>query len=80
MATQSKTVTATLIKLATEDGLVEFNYDVPIGKVYKIDLSTKATVELFNQERNISHFKEVVWDTRGGWLPTEVLQWEGKEA
>lgn len=73
-----KVVNATLIKLKTDDGLVEFHPDVPLGKVYKIDLSLVKTMEMYNHVKNVSHMKEMVWDMRGGWLPTEVLSWEGK--
>lgn len=74
----SKIVIAHLIKLATDDGMVEFNDDVPIGKMYKIDLSLLFLQYVWNERTGEGKEREMVWDTKGGWLPTECLTWEGK--
>lgn len=75
----NKIVTATLIKRATSDGLVEFNDDVPLGKVYRIDLTLIQLKPMYHLDKLVAHEKEMVWDVKGGWLPTECLSWEGKD-
>jgi len=67
-----------LIKHATEDGLIEFWEDVPLGKVYYADLNTKRKQRFFNAQFNKYHTKEIVdvQDENGKmlWLPLEVLE------
>jgi len=71
-------VTAELIKRKTEDGLVEMNDDIPIGKIYQVDLSTIRTGKGLNTVHNIKWEREVidVKDDDAGdwrWMPTELL-------
>lgn len=69
----SRYVTATLIKRATEDGMVELKDDVPIGKTYEVDLDTISTYVIYNTVRAEHHMKEVIWTRDGGWFATEML-------
>lgn len=73
-------VTATLIKKTTDDGLHEIHDNVPLGKKYKIDLSTIRMMDGYNHVKNISwKRREMVYTDCAGWYPTELLMWEGKE-
>lgn len=65
---------ASLISLATADGMVEFSEDVPLGRTYHVDLQTRRSVVLYNLDACCSHQKEVVQDESGGWLPVECLK------
>jgi hypothetical protein len=69
-------VKATLVKRTTAEGLVEFQADVPIGKVYLIDPTTQRVETMLNVEKGCFHKKEVVSDRHGAWLPVECLQME----
>ena len=68
---------ARLIKRATDDGLYEFHDDVPLGRVYDVDLVHARIVPLFNVAKQVAHEKVLVVDlVRGGWLPLECLEVE----
>lgn len=65
-------VTATLVKLRTDDGLVEMHDNIPLGKTYEVDLDSIATHELFNLVHH-RHTKESITARDGGRIPTEML-------
>lgn len=71
---------AFLIKRCTDDGMVEFRDDVPLGKMYDVGLDSVRTVTLCHLERGVLHRKEIIdaYDGRddAGWLPTELLRIE----
>jgi hypothetical protein len=73
---QKKLATATLIKHATDDGLVEMNEDIQLGKTYQVDINTIRNGEGFNIVKNIGWKREVI-DVSDGqgwrWMPTEML-------
>ena len=68
-------VQARLIKLATDDKLMEMNESIELGKIFLVDLNTKHEVTLHNTEYDKEHTKEVVLCVDGGWLPTEILEY-----
>lgn len=73
-------IDAVLIKHATLDGLMEIDDAVPLGKKYKVDLSSIKLRKGFNFYKQVVWEREMILDTvNGGYLPTELLQWEGKE-
>lgn len=72
-------VEATLIKKATDDGLMEFIDEVELGRKYRIDLDSMAFYSMYNKEQEKYHTKAMVMDVEeGAPLPTECLMWEGK--
>jgi hypothetical protein len=65
---------ARLVKKATDDGLYEFTDDIPLGRLYDVDLVHARRVALFNLEKRVEHEKVLVKDLeRPGWLPLECL-------
>ena len=74
-------VVATLIKHKTDDGVVEYWEDVPIGKEYVIDLATIRVGRLLYFGLGYSRvLREIVRTDEGTWMPTECLDWPGKGA
>jgi hypothetical protein len=71
-------VEARLINHCTDDGLMEFRDDIPLGKVYLVDLSTRRILEGFNFVKGMCWQREMVEVVGGGWLPTELLTWPEK--
>lgn len=77
-------VKAKLIKLATEDHLVEFFDETPLGKVYIVDADTDSVeeLEMYNMDRGVYHRKRVICNidpvthANLGWLPVECLEIE----
>lgn len=70
-----KIVKARLVKRATADGLLEFMPQVPIGKIYEIDIKSRRLTDMFNIEQGLRHSKEVVNEAHGGgWLCMELLE------
>lgn len=68
-------VKAKLKKLKTDDGMVEILPDIPLGKIYFIDLDSKRILRAYNIEFHQMHSKESVQDvSSGGWLPMELLE------
>ena len=72
-------IRARLVKLASADGLVEFEDGTPIGKIYIIDLATKERQRMKNIKHGAVHEKDVVREycldgSLGGWLPLECLE------
>lgn len=70
-------VKAKLIRLNSRDGLFEMWEDVPLGKVYEIDLDTIQIAEGYNTVHNVWWKKEIVF-TSGSieWFPTELLKFD----
>lgn len=70
-------VTAILVKRATEDGLVEFEDHVPLGRRYRVDLDSIVRAAPMTHDpdgKNISHRKDIIYTEDGGWLPLECLK------
>ena len=70
-------VTAELIKRTTEDGLVEIEDNVPLGKTYNVDINSIRMAEGVNIVKNIKWEREVIniVDEMGDWwMPTELLK------
>jgi len=74
---------ATLIKLKTDDGMIEVDDDIPLGKEYDVALGTRQMVTGFNIPKQIwwgeremvwAHAEEPEWE---GWFPTELSRFEG---
>lgn len=63
------------MKRCTDDGLVEVQDHVPLGKEYMVVLVSRHVVEMFNTDRQMHHIKEVVYalNDGAGWVPTELL-------
>lgn len=71
--------TAKLIKHATHDGLMEINDDVPLGKIYRVDLDSRRIAGFKNTKVNKLHSKTIISTIDGagkvtGYLPLEILQ------
>jgi len=66
-------VKAKLIKRKTDDGLIELEDHVPLGKVYEVDLSTRAIRRGKNIEKSVFWEREIIL-TEGQWFPTELLE------
>ncbi len=67
---------ATLIKLKTDDGFVEMHDDVPLGRVYLVELTTRRMRRGMHLPTRSTWQREMVEDVEGGWLPTELLRIE----
>jgi len=65
---------AKLIKLKTDDGLMEMNDDIPLGKNYVVDTDTKRIVRGFNLEYGKEWEREIIFTPSDGFLPTELLE------
>ncbi len=57
---------------------MEFRDDIPLGKVYLVNLATRRIWGGFNIDKGLSWEREMVQAVEGGWLPTELLTWQGK--
>ena len=71
-----KKVTATLIKLTTDDGLFEIWEDVPLGKKYQVDLDRLDYADGYNTIYDVPWKREIIFTTDGEWLPTEILDFD----
>lgn len=72
-------VFATLNRRDSDNGLIEVEDHVPIGKVYEIDVDTIRKVQAFNIEHQIDHSMIVVTEAKTQlWLPVALLDWETK--
>lgn len=67
---------ATLIKRKTDDGFVEIQDDVPLGRVYRVDLNTRCVVRGMHLPTKSTWQREVINVVGGGWFPTELLRIE----
>lgn len=73
----NRVVTAKLIKKETANGLMSFKDDVPLGKIYKVDLDTRMVKTCYNLDKGNFWELEMIEDVEnGGWLPTELLEIE----
>lgn len=71
-------IKATLIKKKTNDGLVEITEHIEIGKEYMIDPMSEQMLTGINLIKNKMWQRMMVQIVDGKWLPTELLEWEGK--
>jgi uncharacterized protein YajQ (UPF0234 family) len=67
-------VDAKLIKRKTDDEMMEFEDDIPLGKIYKVDLETKQKIQGLNIITNNIWEREMIMDITGSFLPTELLE------
>lgn len=58
--TDMNIVEAKLVRHKSEDGLVEVWEDIPIGKIYKIDLDTLRKATFYNEKFKKMHDKYIV--------------------
>jgi hypothetical protein len=63
-----------LVKKATDDGLVEFEDDVPLGRKYLVDMESTRVILLLDDMTGGCHMKEIIYTVDGMWLPTECLK------
>jgi hypothetical protein len=63
-----------LVKKATDDGLVEFEDDVPLGRKYLVDMESTRVILLLDDTTGGCHMKEIIYTVDGMWLPTECLK------
>jgi hypothetical protein len=68
---------ATLIKRRTENGLVELEDHVPLGKRYRALPAFRRTFQALH-ESGVYHEVEMVMTDDGQWFATELLSWPGK--
>lgn len=71
-------VTASLIKTKTDDGMMEMGRHIPLGKKYIVYPETRQFRTGFNIICHKYWQREMVEVDNGEWLPTEMLDWEGK--
>lgn len=71
-------VVATIVKRKSDDGLIELQPDVELGKKFKVELNSRRVVVLENLEFGKLHRKEII-DTYpyNGWLPLELIELGG---
>lgn len=70
-------VLATVIKLKSDDGLIEMWGD-RLGKVYKVETNSRRMSTCYNLDKHITHEKEMIATVPfEGWLPTELLELGG---
>ena len=70
---------AILIKKITDDGLVEIQDDVKIGRSYTVDDRTIRMALGFNTEQKKKWQRliiDIIDDEGAGWFPTELLKIE----
>jgi hypothetical protein len=75
-----KFVTAKLVKLSTDDGMVQMLDGVPLGKEYEVDVNSICVQKMYNMPLDTFHTKEIVWASNGLWLATELLDIPGHTA
>lgn len=64
-----------LTKTITDDGLIEFEDDVPVGRRYLVDLDSRQVVALqVDGAPGCFHMKEIIYTIDGAWLPVECLK------
>ena len=66
---------AKLIKRKTDDGMMEIQNDVPLGRIYKFDLKTKRMQKGMHLDTKTIWEREMVL-VEGSWFPTELLEIE----
>ena len=70
-------IRAVVEKLATDDGLVEFEPHVQLGKTYLVETDSirrNQTVVKVMGDSPISHEKDIIFTVEGVWLPLETLR------
>jgi hypothetical protein len=72
---------ARLRRRSTDDGLVEMRDEIPIGKLFVLDMNSRQMVLGFNVPQQRAHKKEWVYGyghkdgpEAGGWLCLELLE------
>ena len=66
---------AKLVKHKTIDGLMEIFEDIPLGKIYEVDLDSIEVVDGFNFEKDISwKNRKIISTINDGILPLELLE------
>lgn len=66
--------TKTLVKLKSDDGLVEVYEDIPLRKKYRVDLDRIELQTFWHIEQEVKHQKYMVWDVEGQrYFPAELL-------
>lgn len=74
---QGMIASARLVKRCTADGLVSARDEVPLGKMYLVQLETEEEVELLNTTHGVLHKKRIIFEAgTGQWLPVEMLEIE----
>jgi hypothetical protein len=67
-------VMAKLIKRKTDDGFVEVNDDIPLGKEYIFDLNTKQIMKGIHIPTSTYWEREMIRDiVNDGYMPTELF-------
>jgi hypothetical protein len=73
-------VQATLIKLATDDGLCSFEPGVSVGQKYLVDLDTirrgQSMIHHHDNGTFEAHTKDIINTVDAGWLPLQCLRLE----
>ena len=70
---------ATLVKRRSENGLVEIEDHIRLGKRYRVLPSLRRTFRAFH-ESGVWHSVDMVMTDDGQWFPVELLDWPGKSA
>jgi hypothetical protein len=69
-----RVATMRLIKRGCCDGLHEIKDNVPLGKIYYVDLDTAQEIVAFNMEYGVEFTTKMVRAIDGGWLPLDILE------
>jgi hypothetical protein len=62
-----------VVKRQTDDGLVSFEDDVPLGRVYLIDIDS-ISVATMTHVSGVAHQKRIGYAANGRWLPMDCLE------
>ena len=74
-ARQPYLVRARVVKLTSDDHMLELTSDVNVGDVFIVDISTRCVAHLLNRKYAVVHDKEVVQCAEtGGWLAVECIE------
>jgi hypothetical protein len=70
-------VRATLVKLKTDDGLVQFEAHATLGAEYFVDLTTimreQRMIHTGDNGQPTVHHKDIIFTVDGTWLPLDCL-------
>lgn len=70
-------VRATLVKLSTDDGLVQFEAHAKLGAEYFVDVTTimraQRLIHTGDNGTPTVHHKDIIWTVDGIWLPLQCL-------
>jgi hypothetical protein len=64
---------AKVIKRKTNDGLIELEDHVLLGKIYEVDLSSRRILKGKNIEKSVFWSREMIL-AEGSWFPIELLE------